>query len=223
MIEHSIFRWKVASAACVATTLLSISYLDRPIADFFSANIRPTAAWDYLTYLLAPCSLIVVAALVILLGSGWLLLSGRVLPAWSCIPLLCSWSTMWALAAQNILKDIFGRSSTEPTYSQSHMYQFRYFHATAGWNSFPSGTAMVMTALAAVLWSTVPASRLFVVMAVSIVMALLIVTNGHWMSDLIAGGGLGVYIGQMTLIMLHPKLIQITKPAADARATGNPS
>ena len=200
MIETRYRRWQLATGICSATTLLSITYVDRPVADFLNTHIRSTSLWVYLGDLLAPFSLVAVSGLLALLVSGGVLLSGRSLPGWSTTPIICSWSIVWALAAQIIFKDIFGRASTA-TYVQSHLYEFRYFHASSGWNSFPSGTATIAAAIAAVLWGTMPSTRLYGVLSVATIAVLLVLTNGHWVSDVICGIALGAYIGNASVLL----------------------
>ena len=204
MVDTGSRRWQLAWGLCLAAIVLSIRYIDRPVAEFMNIHVRPTDLWDYLNDLLSLCALVAAAGLLVLLASGCALLSGRVLPRWSLTPILCSWSLMWALGAEVVLKGAFGRGTTT-TYVQNHIYQFHYLHDREGWNSFPSGTATVAAAIAAVLWRTTPSSRVFGVVSVAIVAVLLVLTNGHWVSDVIAGGFLGASIGDMTYLMQRPK------------------
>jgi membrane-associated phospholipid phosphatase len=201
MVQSRLRQWQLALGICSVVILLCIFYVDRPVADFVNTHVRSTSLWAYLSDLLAPpVAFVAGAGLLTLLASGCVLLSGRALPDWSATPILCSWSIVWALAAQAIFKDIFGRASTT-TYVQNHLYEFRYFHASSDWNSFPSGTATVATAITAVLWGSIPGTRIYGVLSVATIAVLLVLTNGHWVSDVIAGILLGAYIGNVSLLL----------------------
>lgn len=187
---------------------MCVAYVDRPIAEFFDAHFRHTEWWRYLDNFLAPLVWVVVAALFFLLGAGGWVISGRKLAAWTTTPLLCSWSAIWGLAAQTIFKEIFGRAWPDPTYVQNHLYGFHFLHGGPHWSSFPSGTAVITTAIVSVVWIRRPRirTRHLRTSAVLLAVALLssvIVTNGHWVSDVIAGSFLGVSIGWMTVKLRH--------------------
>jgi membrane-associated phospholipid phosphatase len=146
-----------------------------------------------------PSDLVVVAALVFLFGSGVFVMSGRRLGSWTRTPLLGSWAAMWAIAADIILKHIFGRAWPDPTYIQDHLYGFRLLHGSPHWNSFPSGTAAISAAIASVLWIEMQRSRLLAALIVILLCAAVVLTNYHWVGDVIAGVFLGTSIGWMTV------------------------
>ena len=195
-------RWLFSLAGCVLAVVISIYFIDRPVAEFFNVHLRHTKLWTYLDRFLAPFVLLVVAALFFLLGSGCWVLSGRQLRPWTLNPLLCSWSAVWALAAEFIFKEIFGRGWPDPTYIQNGLYGFRFMHGSSHWSSFPSGTATISTAIAATVWLLIPRLRRIGLLLAVILCSEVVVTNGHWLSDVIAGAFLGGSIGFMT-VLLH--------------------
>ena len=195
--------WVCAFTVCVVAVVLSVSYVDRPAAEFFEAHFRHTHFRTVLGYALGPFVLVVVLALFFLLGSGSWLLSGRRLSSWTLKPLLCSWSGIWALGTEVVFKRIFGRGWPSPTYLEDHQYAFRFLHGTPHWDSFPSGTAAISAAIASVLWIVAPRLRFIAALLAAL---LSILTNGHWISDVIAGGFLGISIGWMTVLLLRPEL-----------------
>ncbi len=71
------------------------------------------------------------------------------------------------------------------------------------WNSFPSGTATISAAIVATLWLAAPRLRLPSLFLAVLVCSAVVVTNGHWVSDVIAGAFLGASIGWMTVLLLR--------------------
>lgn len=186
-------------ALCGFSVLVCIFYLDRPAAEFFNAYVRPYAVWTWLNRLLAPLVVIPVAALLFQFSAGLWLLCGRRLTSWAQTTLLYSSGTIWAIAAEFVLKQIFGRGSPEPTYLANHLYGFRFLHASQGWSSFPSGTATIALTIAAITCLRLPRWRAMVSILVGLACIGVTVTNGHWVSDVIAGVFLGACIGWMTV------------------------
>ena len=203
MIRDVAFRrWLLLLVLCVMVVVACVCCIDRPAAELFNKYLRNTAVSGWIKSLLAPLVLIPVSALLFLFGSGCWLLSGRQLGRWTQKPLLCSWSTIWALAAEFVCKDIFGRGWPDPTYIESHLYGFRFLHAGPHWTSFPSGTSTIAAALSATIWLVAPRLRLPILFLIVLICAGVVVTNEHWISDVIAGAFLGASIGWMTVSML---------------------
>lgn len=200
MSDNAAFRiWLFSFAATTIAVVLCIAYVDRPVAIFFGAHITHTAAWIWFSRALAPLDLVVVMALMFLLGCGTWVISGRSLPSWTQTPVLCSWAGMWATAADIILKHIFGRAWPDPEYIQNHVYGFHLLHGSEHWQSFPSGTAAISSAIASVLWIMTPRWRATAAVIVILLCVAVVVTNYHWVGDVIAGVFLGTSIGWMTV------------------------
>jgi membrane-associated phospholipid phosphatase len=201
--QPAVRAWLLVLAVCVVALPLCVVYWDRSIAEFFNNHFRYTGAWAWLNRALLPFPLVVVAAMFFLFGAAGWRLTGREIQRSMETPLLCSWAAMWGLAAERIFKGIFGRPGPV-LYFYMHRYEFEWVHANLRWDSFPSGTAILAMALAAVVWMRHPRLR---VLAVALTVPLLcgvIVANWHWLSDVIAGAFLGVTIGWATVILLGP-------------------
>jgi membrane-associated phospholipid phosphatase len=201
MSDSGFRRWLLLLALCAIAVVGSVYYADRPVAEFFNAHVRHTELWSWLNRLLAPFEAVPVAALLFLLGLGCWRGSGRQLAVWTLEPLLCSWSAVWALASEFVFKEVFGRGWPDPTYIENHLYGFRLLHAGAHWTSFPSGTATISSAIAATVWVVAPRIRLPGVLLAALLCGAVVVTNGHWLSDVIAGAFLGASIGWMTTLL----------------------
>ncbi len=200
--------WLLAFALCVAAVIFSVAYVDRPVADYVHANLLQLVFFEVIGDALAPLAAVVVLALLLLLGSACWVATGRPLGSWTGTPLLCSWSLVWALAAEVTLKRIFGRA--EPEYwtgaseSAGHLgvYGFRLLRGHAGFESFPSGTMAIAASILSVLWILVPRLRVIWALVFAFVAVAIVVTNGHFVADVIAGAFLGASIGWMTVRLL---------------------
>jgi membrane-associated phospholipid phosphatase len=192
-------RWLLALALCGISVLVCIWYVDRPVAEFFNSHVRPYPAWIWLNRLLAPLVAIPLAGLLFQFGAGLWLLFGRRLASWILTPLLYSSGIIWAIAAEFVFKQILGRGSPDPTYLANHLYGFRFLHASEGWRSFPSGTATIALSVVAMTFLRLPRWRLMVSILAGLACIGVTVTNGHWVSDVIAGIFLGASIGWMTV------------------------
>jgi membrane-associated phospholipid phosphatase len=192
-------NWLLTFAATAIAVVVCIAYIDRPVAEFLDRHFRHTTTWAWLDRALAPLDLVVVAAMLFLFLSGAFAVSGRRFGSWARTPLLCSWAAMWATAADIILKHIFGRAGPDPTYIQNHLYGFRLLHGGPHWESFPSGTAAISAAIVSVLWIVMPRWRVIGALIVALLCAAVVITNYHWVADVIAGAFLGMSIGWMTV------------------------
>ena len=200
MRDDAKFRaWLLAFGANVIVVVVCIAYVDRPVALFFDGHLRHTAAWIWFSRTLAPLDLVVIMALLFLLGCGTWVLSGHLLRPWTRTPLLCSWAGMWATAADIIFKHVFGRAGPDPAYIQNRVYEFRLLHGGPHWGSFPSGTAAISAAIASVVWIEMPRWRGTSAVIVALLCVAVVITNYHWVGDVIAGAFLGTSIGWMTV------------------------
>jgi membrane-associated phospholipid phosphatase len=202
--NNASFRnWLAALAVTTVAVIVCIAYIDRPVAEFFDVHLRG-APRVWINRALAPVDLIVVMALLFLLACGMRVVFGGALAPWTRTPLLCCWAAMLATAAETIFKQLFGRGWPDPTYVRDHVYGFHWLRGGPHWESFPSGTAAISFAVATVLWIAAPRWRAFAVAATSILCVAVVVINGHWVGDVIAGAFLGVTIGWITVAMQVP-------------------
>jgi membrane-associated phospholipid phosphatase len=109
---------------------------------------------------------------------------------------------MWAVSADIIFKQIFGRVGPNSGYLEYHHYGFHPLHAGLERAAFPSGTAAISAAMVSVLWLVYPRSRLVGLIIVVLLCAMVVIMNYHWLSDTIAGAFLGTFIGCST-VRLH--------------------
>lgn len=199
--------WTIFLIASAILTVLSIAYIDRPLATFFDERFRDTYAWNVLYWSLQPSGAVVVVALFFLFWAGYRSARGYELQPWAVKAVVCCWAVVWGLASEIIFKQIFGRAWPEPTYLRQHIYGFRFLHGTYGWTSFPSGTAIGSSALATTVAILFPRWRILSAACAALACIAVVVVNFHWLSDCIAGAFLGVTIGWMSTNWLNPTVL----------------
>ena len=106
---------------------------------------------------------------------------------------------MWAIVASFVFKRIFGRAWPDPAYVQNRIYGFHLLHGGPHWRSFPSGAAAISAAIVSVLWILMPRWRAIGALTVALLCVAVVVTNYHWVGDVIAGIFLGTFIGWLTV------------------------
>jgi len=82
---------------------------------------------------------------------------------------------------------------------QNRVYGFHFLHGNLRDSAFPEGHAIGAAAIITVLWMMVPRLRIPSVLVTAAVLSGILVNNFHWLSDMVAGGFLGVSIGWMTV------------------------
>jgi len=108
------------------------------------------------------------------------LLSGTALPV--------AYVTKW------MLKYLFGRMNTRAWLENPVDRSFHWFHGGGEYSSFPSGHMAVFTTLAVACWLFFPKYRATCLAAIVGLGIALIATDYHFLSDVIAGGYLGLAV-----------------------------
>jgi membrane-associated phospholipid phosphatase len=201
-------NWLIALFICAGVVILSVAFVDHPVADWAHAHMQDGGFLDRLEHALGPLAVVVLLALGFLFGAGCWVLAGRRLGSWMELPMACSWSMVWALAATAGLKRIFGRTWPEMLNDAGTAYAntdgaFHFLRGRPGFDSFPSGSTAVAASLLAVLWIYVPRLRVAWALLLGLISVALVATNGHFVADVIAGGFLGVTVGWMTVRLLR--------------------
>ena len=108
------------------------------------------------------------------------LLSGTALPA--------------AYVTKSMLKHLFGRMNTRDWLENPVDRSFHWFHGGGEYSGFPSGHMAVFTTLAVACWLFFPKYRATYLAAIVGLGIALIATDYHFLSDVIAGGYLGLVV-----------------------------
>ena len=102
-----------------------------------------------------------------------------------------------AFAIKALLKWVFGRMDARVWIIHPDEYVFHWFHGGQGFQGFPSGHMLVFTPLLLALWDFYPRYRMVFLLAWLGLALALMVTEYHFLSDVVAGAYLGflVYTG----------------------------
>ena len=180
-----------SAAGLIALIVAAYLFVDRPFSTLANTWHHPTAGVD-LTYI---ADVPLPAAALVLLASMF-----RRMPR----PLVAAAiATLAALALKDELKFAFGRPwpdtwiADNPSWIRNHVFGFFPFHGGAGYASFPSGHTTAITAPCTVLWLAVPRLRPVSACLVALVAGGLLVSDYHFVSDVIAGLGLGVGVASV--------------------------
>ena len=188
-------RWLFALVVCMVVVVVCVTELDRPIAVHADNAWRGTTIFALAVDFLRAVQLLLAVAIALVLGSTVWHVLGRQLPSQLQVAARGAWGMIAALLLSLILKFAFGRSQVVPPYLTHHIYQFRLLHGGQDYAAFPSATMAVAAAMLAVLWIHASRLRAIYVAAGLLLGTSLVVTNGHWVGDIIAGAFLGVSVG----------------------------
>lgn len=197
-------------AILIALTMVSVLWLDRPIATLsnsllrdYVASIRP---FDQLA------DFFVWTAVLILVGAGPATAAGWRPGPVARILIVAAAATLIALALKEQLKYAFGRTwpdtwvDNNPSWIKDGVEQFQPFHGGRGWASFPSGHTTAVAAPMLVIWRMLPAWRWLAGLVIAAMIGILLAANFHYLGDCIAGLAVGLASATGMLALARPDL-----------------
>jgi membrane-associated phospholipid phosphatase len=215
-------RWAVACGLMIAAVVACYLFVDKPLALFIHARIVQFRPFFILvTFIPEPFP--VIAALIIGVV-GLRRVMGRPLSRPYAVALLWSLGLFVTVALKNVFKFVFGRTWPEtwindnPSFIRDGVYGFNPFHGGKGFAAFPSGHMAAICFAMTVLWICYPRLRAAYAAVIMVVAIGLMGANYHFLSDVIAGGFLGVSIGCLVIALweaggyprLRPNIITAT-------------
>jgi len=189
-------RCGVAALGFALAIMISVAWFDRPVS-LYAARLHLYAGILDSAPVRSPV-LVFIAAIAVLWGGFAARSRKRLTPLVASLArsaAVAGLAVSWAVCVTEfLLKPIFGRTSPEQ-FLQDRTYAFHWFSEGALAGSFPSGHAAQIVAIASVFWAEQPRSRGLCVIAVGCVSVALIVAEKHFLSDIIAGGLVGIGAG----------------------------
>jgi membrane-associated phospholipid phosphatase len=197
--------WLVSFFAVGAVIIAAVLWLDRPIALFVHENFRYAhrTVVDELSRF--PNPLVILAALLSIFF-GVRIAFGRRLSSHQANTLVCSLAVLFSEVIKDVLKFIFGRTWPEtwtrnnPSFIRDGAYGFHFMHWGSAYQSFPSGHMAAMCTVIGIVWIRYPNIRWLCLIAGLSVAVGLIGENYHFLSDVIAGGFVGLTIGWVATV-----------------------
>jgi membrane-associated phospholipid phosphatase len=194
--------WISLSAACILSILLCITCIDLPLADCAHAAFG-TGLFKVAIAILTALRAMLVPMALFAVGCGAWRLAGRRLPAWARPFVKAVLAAAVAVIITLALKVAIGRSQPYPHYTSNHIHEFRPFWADRSYRAFPSGTMAVASAFLAVLCLKSAGRRWFAGTVLILIAACVVITNGHWLADILGGFYLGTIMGWLILRGYH--------------------
>ena len=180
----------LAVAILAPATVLCLRTVDRPAA-LYLHRIGYSTALGNRAEQVFPILIAAGGALIVLfVAFGTAVLMGRSLRPWMLTTLRGSTAGLAALGAAELLKVVFGRSPVYPTYLVEGVSRFQPLHP----GTFPSATTAASAAILVVLWGAWPRGRIGYVLLLALIGAAILVTNAHWVSDVVGGLLLGAVV-----------------------------
>jgi membrane-associated phospholipid phosphatase len=219
---NNLLKWLASFALTAVLVVICYVWIDRAVALLAHEvyRLEPLALTGYrVPVVIAPF-----AALAFVVFAARALLN-RPLPRPLLVILLCALSYFVAEGLTIYLKNAFGRTWPESwmggfnrSFIRDGVYGFFPFHGGSAYTSFPSGHTAVACAIVAVLWVWYPKFRALYALFVAATALGLVVTNFHFVSDVIAGIFLGTSVGWITTAMWKAGV----KPSARLATERNP-
>ncbi len=208
-LRPSRFGFYLAGAVFCAM-LLSIAFFDRPVANFMFQHAHESRA-PFIALSHIVDGLEFLAALGIL-WSGWNFARHRSFGRHGQIVLRTALALFTAMGVKDVLKLAFGRTWTEtwicgnPSLIRDGVMIFSPFHGGGGWASFPSGHETLSCAVASCLWVLLPRFRPLYLLVVFLVALSLLLSDFHFVSDILAGCLVGWMVGLFAAKLDLPKV-----------------
>jgi membrane-associated phospholipid phosphatase len=196
--------WGLGFLGTVIAVTVSYLWLDRPIARLAHEALQQFHLFDKLS--LIPDGLIPVAVVTFLV-LGLRGLTGPTLSRFQTVLLVSGISLAVAVVIKDQLKYAFGRTWPEtwlrnnPSFIRDNVFGFFPFNGGSAYSSFPSGHATVICTVMAVFWLCYPKFRPVYALCIAATAVGLVGANFHFLSDVIAGGFLGAFVGWLVVGM----------------------
>lgn len=183
------------SLAAILLTLLSIRYWDLPVAEYILEHLGRRHLLSARLSSMPDLLLVTVATVSAICWSGYFLLSRKsIADRRTLFFKILGTSLPVAFVLKNILKWLFGRVDARIWLAHHQDLSFHWFHGGPHFNGFPSGHMLVFTTIFLALWGVFPRARsLFLLGWLSLAAALLL-TEYHFLADVIAGSYLGYLV-----------------------------
>jgi membrane-associated phospholipid phosphatase len=189
----------ILAGAVFCAMLLSIAFIDRPVAFFMFRHAHGSQApFILLSHIVDALEVLAAIAIV---WSGFNVALHRSLGPHGQLILRTALALFVAIGVKDVLKLAFGRTWPETwtcnnlSLIDNGVMGFSPFHGGVGWSAFPSGHETLTCAVAACLWVMLPRFRPLYVLTVVLVAVSLLVSDFHFVSDILAGCLVGWMVG----------------------------
>jgi membrane-associated phospholipid phosphatase len=195
-------RWKNIFSSFLVFTALIVSgclYLDIRLAEFVSQKVGFDFLFSGIVSNAPDLLFILVCLITVVSWTGRFCLAGkpgkgRIVNFLENIGL----AVPVAFVLKDLLKELFGRTNTRIWLLHPDLFGFHWFHGGGDFASFPSGHMAVFTVLLLGIGRCLPWLRPVCAGLLFVLALVLIVTQYHFFSDIVAGACLGVIVDLLT-------------------------
>jgi membrane-associated phospholipid phosphatase len=198
-------KWIASFVLTGVAVAICYLWIDRPVA-LLAHNIHDQLGYLKFTYRI-PIVMAPLAGLALLVLAVRALMNRPLTRPHAAI-LLCAVSFFVTEGLKTYLKGAFGRTWPESwmggfnrSFIRDGVYGFNPFHGGPAFSAFPSGHIAAVCAIVSVLWVWHPKLRPLYALSVLATAVVLIGSNFHFVSDVIAGAFLGTSVGWLTTLM----------------------
>jgi membrane-associated phospholipid phosphatase len=194
-------RTALSLAACVGLVVLCYFQIDRPVAWWCRDHSAVSLDWlkwpDIIKVIIIAAPISLLWAAIVRFRRPWRRAEAMMVTIAS--------SVLAMTVVKQILKFICGRTSTRmwiaiaSSAQGDSEYGFHWFRGFFPYDGFPSGHMAIACNIAAIVWHVWPKWRVPALLASAIIGASLILTDYHFVGDVIAGGVFGWIVGAWTV------------------------
>jgi membrane-associated phospholipid phosphatase len=196
--------WLLGLVATAAVVLISIQWVDRPLAiwifDLFGGRRIPTHLADRIVKIPTITAIVfVICGIIAVMGRRFSKLEATIA--------MCAISTLASIVIKDQLKFAFGRTWPDSwgpeilSLVRDNVYGFHFFQSGKSFESFPSGHAAIAAAVLSTIWILFPGLRRICVIGLIAVDIALIALNLHFLGDVVAGSFVGISTGLFTVAL----------------------
>jgi membrane-associated phospholipid phosphatase len=206
LLQSGFGIWLVALGGVAMAVIVCVFWLDRPIALLAYEWFGRYRALQHLAETPSFFGPLIVLLFAVLL-MRWML--ARRFGAIDIVANVCLVTLAVGEPLRAWLKFIFGRTWPaygEPSFIFEGAYGFHPFHGGPDFGSFPSGHAIAVYAVAAILWTYWPMHRALYAIGVAAISVVLLAGDFHFLSDVIAGAFIGVSLSALVVNMWEHRI-----------------
>jgi len=194
--------WLLGFLCCGILVALSLLIADRSFALAMHRRFFDSAS--YWTALAIFPAFEVGGAVLLVAALTLLAVRGKRLTGWMLQLVAAAAAGTVALVVAELLKAGLGRTPVYPTFLVDRVSAWRPLHL----GNFPSATTASVTAVMTVAWQSWPSGRLIWTIIGLLAPVMILITNSHWLSDVIGGAFLGWALGVRTnqLMLREPNV-----------------
>jgi membrane-associated phospholipid phosphatase len=198
-------RLTIIVAASCMLVIISHLYLDVRIAGIFGEVLRKNSLLSKCTSDIPDLLLPTAIFLTVTSWTAYSVLAFRGIDnLCSRFFLLTGCTVPLSFLSKTVLKYLFGKATTRAWLAHNDLYGFHWFNSGDKFSGFPSGHMVVFTVLALAVMRYFPRFRSACIGFLFLMAAALIVTDYHFLSDVIAGALLGFIVDSFMYYFLFP-------------------